>query len=80
MIPVKTRRAMNPLLVLILLFFVLGPFAIGILWRNDRFTRPAKWALTGIVIIYTVVMAWSTYVAVQAVNAKIDEVMGQLQF
>ena len=80
MVPLKARRSMNPLLVIFLLFFVLGPFALGFLWRNDRFTRPAKWALTVIVAIYTVVMVWYTYVAIQAISAGIDQAMGQLQF
>lgn len=70
---------MHPAIVLCLLFLVLGPLALGILWRSDRFTLTAKWALTIIVTVYSAVVTWYMYQAVVAVNAQLDKVMSGFQ-
>ena len=42
--------------VLLMLFFVLGPFGIPLVWKNPRFSQWVKIALTLAVLIYTVAL------------------------
>ena len=42
--------------VLLMLFVVLGPFGIPLVWKNPRFSQWVKIALTLAVLIYTVVL------------------------
>ncbi len=44
---------MRPIIVVLLLFFVLGPFGLPLLYRSSGFTRKWKIVLTILVIIYT---------------------------
>lgn len=76
----RPKRSMHPAVVLFLLFFVLGPLALGILWRNERFTRPAKWALTVIVVIYSAAVTWYLYKTLVEINSQLDSVMNGVQF
>ena len=78
MVVTKPRWQPSPVVVIILLFVVLGPFALGILWRNERFSRNAKWVLTVLVIIYTAAMAWYIYVAVQEVTTEVNKALGSV--
>lgn len=48
----------NPWVVLGMLFFVLGPLALPMLWRSRRFNRIWKLVLTILVIVVTVVGLW----------------------
>ncbi len=51
----------SPWLVLTLLFLVLGPLALPLLWRSRRFIRPWKIALSVIVAgvtVFAVCLAW----------------------
>ena len=41
--------------VLIGLFFLLGPLGLPLLWRSPYFPKWAKWILTSVVILLTVV-------------------------
>jgi len=45
---------LRPWVVVILLFFVLGPLALPLLYRSPKFTREWKLLLTLLVIISTV--------------------------
>ena len=40
--------------VLLMLFVVMGPFGLPLLWKSPRFSRPLKIALTVLVVVYTV--------------------------
>jgi len=48
----------SPWFVLAMLFLVLGPLALPLLWRSRRFTRPWKIVLSVIVIGVTVYVVW----------------------
>ena len=48
----------SPWVVLPLLFVVLGPFALPLLWRSRRFTRPWKTALSVVVVGITLFAVW----------------------
>ena len=62
----------RPWAVVLLLFVVLGPIGLPLLWRSPSFTRGWKIVLTLAVVVYTVLLLRSTIVAVQMA-------LGQLQ-
>lgn len=51
--------------VLLLLFFVLGPFGLPILWKSPRFSRAWKQILTALTLLYTASLFWLIVSAVQ---------------
>jgi RNA polymerase subunit RPABC4/transcription elongation factor Spt4 len=51
----------GPWVVLPLLFVVLGPLALPLLWRSRRFTRPWKIALSVIVVAVTLYAVWQVW-------------------
>jgi hypothetical protein len=76
--PVAIKWYYRPVWVLILLFFVLGPFALPYLWRSPRFTRGLKIALTISVVAYTGLLVGETIRIVHAVQDELKEL--QLSF
>ena len=51
----------SPWVVLTLLFVVIGPFGLPLLWRSRRFTRPWKVALSIIAVgitVFAVLQIW----------------------
>jgi hypothetical protein len=61
--PTGTRWYHRPVGILVLLFLVLGPLALPLLWRSPHFSRAMKIVLTlatvGATILY-LVLAWET--------------------
>jgi hypothetical protein len=52
------RPAHSRGVILVLLFVALGPLAIPILWRSDRFSRFWKIVLTVLVLVVTALVLW----------------------
>ena len=50
----KTKWYLRPISVVLLLFFVLGPFGLPLLYRSPKFSTTAKVILTIVVMIYTI--------------------------
>ena len=48
----------NALVVLFLIFFVLGPFGLPILWKSPHFSKTWKWIFTVLSILYTAIICW----------------------
>ena len=67
------KRTMSPIIVILLLAFVLGPFGFGMLWRSNRFSVAWKIALTVATLAWTIFLLWGAYAAV---NAVLDALMG----
>ena len=63
----------NIWVTLCLLFFVVGPFGLPLVWTNPRFSRTVKWLLTGAMVLYTVVLAWLTLQMIRAVSQDMRE-------
>lgn len=59
--PQKDPWYLDPIIVLLLLFLVLGPFAFPLLFRSNGFSRPAKLILAAIVIVYTMYLIYISY-------------------
>lgn len=55
----------RPLAVLVLLFVVLGPLGLPLLWRSPSFTRGWKIVLTIAMVVYTGLLLESMVVAVR---------------
>ena len=59
--------------VLFMLFFVLGPFGLGLVWRNPRFGRGAKITLTLVMVVYTVALVEMTIRTTQIVIEHVNQ-------
>jgi hypothetical protein len=62
---VQFRYWESPWIVLALLFLVLGPLAIPLLWRSRRFTLLWKNILTALVIALTALLLWNVWLVLQ---------------
>ncbi len=62
----------RPLWVLILLFLVLGPFGLPILWRSPGFSRPVKIVLTILVLAYTALLIEETIRVFRVIASDMD--------
>lgn len=54
--PPRERWYYNVWFVLFMLFFVLGPLGLPLVWKNPRFSRWVKLTLTMLMALYTVVL------------------------
>ena len=61
--------------VLVMLFVVLGPFGLPLLWKSPRFPRWSKWLLTPLIIAMFV---WLTAKCVEILRSTLAN-FGQLQ-
>ena len=51
---------LRPLVVILLLFLVLGPFGLPLLFKSPRFGKTWKIVLTAAVVVYTVYLIFVT--------------------
>jgi hypothetical protein len=49
----KVKWYLNPISVVLLLFFVLGPIGLPLLYKSPKFSKTLKIILTVAVIVYT---------------------------
>ena len=49
----RVKWYLNPISVVLLLFFVLGPFGLPLLYKSPKFSKTLKIILTVAVIVYT---------------------------
>jgi len=70
----------NVWVTLFLLFFVVGPFGLPLVWTNPRFSRRVKWLLTGAMALYTIGLAWLVLQMVRAVSQEMHELDQTFQF
>jgi hypothetical protein len=56
----KLKWYLRPVSVILLLFFVLGPFGIPLLYRSPRFNKSSRIILTVIVLIYTTYLIFAS--------------------
>ena len=58
--------------VLLLLFVVLGPLGLPLLWKSPSFTRAWKIVLTALMVVYTVMLLDSMVVAVRVAMEHLE--------
>ena len=56
----KPEWYLSPLVVILLLFLVLGPFGLPLLFKSPRFGKTWKIVLTTAVVVYTVYLIFVT--------------------
>jgi hypothetical protein len=69
--PVQFKSWESPWIILTLLFAVLGPFAIPLLWRSRRFTIVWKNIITVLVLAEMVLLVWVFWLVLQYLYAPL---------
>ena len=62
----------RPWAVVLLLFLVLGPLGLPLLWRSPSFTRGWKIVLTVVMVVYTVLLIDSVVVATRLAMEQLE--------
>ena len=75
----KVKWYLRPVSVLLLLFFVLGPFGLPLLYRSPKFSKTLKIVLTVVVIIYTSYLIFATVEIGRVLFKRIEEMQGMLE-
>jgi hypothetical protein len=71
----KTKWYLRPVGVVLLLFFVLGPFGLPLLYKSPNFSRTSKIVLTIAVILYTSYLIFASLEIARELYSR----MGELQ-
>ena len=75
----KVRWYLRPMSVILLLFFVLGPFGLPLLYRSPKFSKTLKTVLTAVVIIYTSYLVFATLEIGRGLYKSIEELQRSLE-
>ena len=78
--PAASRWYHNSLFVLFMLFCVLGPFGLPLVWKSPRFSRLVKFLLTLAMVAYTVLLVQMTIKLFQAAMDEANKFNSTLQF
>ncbi len=71
----KTKWYLRPISVILLLFFVLGPFGLPLLYKSPAFGKTLKIILTIVVIMYTSYLIFASLEIARQLYSR----MGELQ-
>ena len=66
----------NPIVIIILLFFVLGPLALPMLYKSSKFSQKQKTILTILVLINTAYLIYLITQQLQQINSSLDQFQG----
>jgi len=75
----KTKWYLKPVIVILLLFFVLGPFGLPLLYKSPKFSRGLKIVLTIVVIIYTSYLIFASLKLGKELYSRIGELQNTLE-
>jgi hypothetical protein len=70
---------LKPIGVVLLLFFVLGPFGLPLLYKSPKFSRKVKLVLTVFVIIYTIYLIIGSLEIARKLYIQMGEYQGMLK-
>lgn len=70
---IPTKWYYRPWIVVLLLFFVLGPFGLPLVYKSPRFSKFWKIVLTLLVILFTIEMIHKTYQISKTMIEKLYE-------
>lgn len=76
---VEVRWHQRPWMVLFMLFFVLGPFGLPILYKSTKFSRRSKILLTIVMVPYTWYLGVVTVKQLRVASQKIDALQEQMK-
>ncbi len=66
----------NPWVVMALLFFATAALGLPILWISRGFSTTAKWVLSGLVILYTLLLLWGFWLVMVWCYQRISGALG----
>ena len=69
----RTRWYLKPVSVVVLLFFVLGPFGLPLLYKSPKFGKVSKIVLTVVVIVYTFYLVFASLEIAKELYMKMEE-------
>jgi len=75
----KVRWYLKPISVILLLFFVLGPFGLPLLYKSPKFSKTLKIVLTIAVMIYTAYLIIASVEIGRNLYIKMEEFQGMLK-
>ena len=75
----KIKWYLRPLNLLVLLFFVLGPFGLPLVYKSPAFNKTIKIILTVVVIIYTSYLIFVSLEIAKELYKRMEELQGILQ-
>jgi hypothetical protein len=75
----KIKWYLRPISVVLLLFFVLGPFALPLLYKSPKFSKTSRIILTIVVIIYTSFLIFASLEIGRELYIRMEELRGILE-
>jgi len=75
----KVKWYLNPISVVLLLFFVLGPLGLPLLYRSPKFSKTLKIILTIVVSGYTSYLIFVSVKMVRGLYTRMEELSGILE-
>ena len=75
----KVKWYLNPISVVLLLFFVLGPFGLPLLYQSPKFSKTLKIMLTVVVIVYTSLLIFASLEIGRELYTRMQELRGILE-
>jgi hypothetical protein len=76
---VKIKWYLRPISVVLLLFFVLGPFGLPLLYRSPKFSKTLKIILTIVVMIYTSYLIFASLEIARELYKRLGELQDILK-
>jgi len=70
--PLSPRWYYRPWALVFLLFVVLGPFGLPLLWRSPAVSRTTKIVLTIAVVVYSALLAETAVVAIRMMVEQLE--------
>jgi hypothetical protein len=75
----KMKWYLRPISVVVLLFFVLGPFGLPLLYKSPKFSKTLKIILTIVVILYTSYLIFASLEIGRELYRRVEELQDILK-
>jgi hypothetical protein len=75
----KVKWYLRPISVVLLLFFVLGPMGLPLLYRSPKFSKTLKIILTILVILYTSYLIYASLEIAKQLYIRMGELREMLE-
>ena len=75
----KIRWYLRPIGVVLLLFFVLGPFGLPLLYKSPKFGKASKIILTIVVMMYTSYLIFASLEIARELYKRMEELQELLR-
>ena len=75
----KVKWYLNPINVVLLLFFVLGPFGLPLLYKSPKFSKTLKIILTVVVLFYTSYLIFASLMIGRELYTRMQELRAILE-